>query len=264
MIRLTDVTLCPGGEPVVEDVSWHIHAKEHVGLVGRNGSGKTTVLRAIAKELSPDRGKVLLREGASVGYLPQQAVADTSQTVWDEARTGMVRLNQLGKTLDAAQLAVDEDRPGAIERHAEAMEVFRVAGGFSQEETIGSVLYGLGFAKTDWQRPCSTFSGGWQMRIALARLLLAQPDVALLDEPTNHLDLAARTWLAHFLSRAPFTVVVVAHDRHLLDQVATRIAEVHMNEVHHYTGNFTAFLRQRRERREQQLGLYKRQQKEIV
>jgi ATP-binding cassette subfamily F protein 3 len=263
MIRLEEVMLAPGGEPLVEEGSWHIRSGERAGLVGSNGTGKSTLLRAIVGEGSIAGGQLHIRPGIRLGYLPQQAVSGSQATVWDEARSQMHHLQRLRSELELAEAGVTTGTDGAAARLDRALEAFRHAGGFSEEETIGNVLHGLGFAPETWHQSCETFSGGWQMRIALARLLLSEPDVALLDEPTNHLDLLARSWLAEFLARAPFATVVVSHDRHLLDRVAQNIVEIRSRRLHHYAGNFTRFLSERELRVEQQQTAFDRQREEI-
>jgi ATP-binding cassette subfamily F protein 3 len=265
MIRLDDVTVSPGGHELVRGATFHLRPGDHAGLVGRNGTGKTTLLRAIVGEVSPDSGKVEVRPNIRLGWLPQQAVSGSTLPVWDEVRSRMTRLNQLRADLDAAQRAVeaDPDRVEAAQRLAQETERFRLAGGYAADERIGEVLHGLGFAPADWRRPCDTFSGGWQMRIALARLLLSEPDVALLDEPTNHLDLEARTFLAKFLASAPWAFLVVSHDRWLLDRCVTRIVEVRNKRLHVYAGNFSAFLKEREARALAEERAFEQQQKEI-
>ncbi|HHO54601.1 MAG TPA: ABC-F family ATP-binding cassette domain-containing protein [Deltaproteobacteria bacterium] len=243
--------------------SLHLHPGDHVGLVGRNGSGKTTLLRAMLGELPPDAGHIHRRSAARIGWLPQQAVSGSTDTVWSEARSGMARLNALRDELEAAQRAVATD-PAAADRLDRATEAFRLAGGFAEDEKIGEVLHGLGFRPEDWHRSCETFSGGWQMRIALARLLLSDPDVALLDEPTNHLDLEARSWLAGFLARAPWAFVVVSHDRWLLERCVTRIVEVEHKRLSSYSGGFSSYLEQRQLSADQQKTMFERQQREIA
>ena len=264
MIQIEDVTLAPGGEPLLDGADWHIREHERVGLVGRNGTGKSTLLRAIVGEQLPAGGRIRVRNNLRLGYLPQQAVSGSTLPVWEEVRSQMHRLQLLRAELEAAEQALAGKEPGSVERHGRALEAFRHAGGFTEEQTIGSVLSGLGFSPETWHTPCDQFSGGWQMRIALARLLLSEPDVALLDEPTNHLDLLARSWLAGFLARATFAAVVVSHDRHLLDRFAQRIVEVRGGRLHHYTGNFSKFLEQRELRIEQQQAAFDRQQAEIA
>jgi ATP-binding cassette subfamily F protein 3 len=250
MIRLADVSVAPGGKTLLRNVSWHIRPGQRVGLVGHNGTGKTTVLRVVAGEAEPDEGEVHRRGRIRVGYLPQHAVSGSTLTLWDEARSGAERLNTLRQTMETAQRRLEAGTPGAVEAHDTALEAWRMAGGPAEDERIGSVLHGLGFRKTDWNRPCTEFSGGWQMRIALVRLLLSEPDVALLDEPTNHLDLHTRTWLARHLAAASHATVIVSHDRYLLDSVCQRIAETRHGTMHHYTGNFSSYVRQRAERAE--------------
>ncbi len=252
MLRLDAVTLSPGGHDVVTDATWHVREGEHIGLVGRNGAGKTTLLRALAGELSPSSGKVHVRNGVRVGYLPQQAVSGSSLSVWEEASSRMERLAALEQAMAHAQALVEAHEDGAAQKLVDATEAFRMAGGFMKEKRIGEVLHGLGFTPESWVRSCDTFSGGWQMRIALARMLLSEPDVALLDEPTNHLDMAARSWLARYLADAPWSFVVVSHDRHLLDVAVNRIVEVRGHKTHVYAGNFTRFLAERELRAQQQ------------
>jgi ATP-binding cassette, subfamily F, member 3 len=249
MIRLDDVTVAPGGEPLVRGVALHVRPGDHLGLVGRNGTGKTTILRAVVGEIPVDAGRVRVRPGARVGWLPQQAVSGSDRPLWDEVASGMTKLHALRAELEAAEQAVrDEPGPAQTDRLSRASDAFRLAGGYASDERIGEVLHGLGFAPADWRRTCDTFSGGWQMRIALARLLLSEPDVALLDEPTNHLDLEARSFLAGFLAEAPWAFVVVSHDRWLLDRCVGGIAEVRGGRLHTYVGNFGAFLRERDQR----------------
>jgi ATP-binding cassette subfamily F protein 3 len=258
VIRLEAVTVAPGGDPLVEGADWHIRPGEHVGLVGRNGTGKTTLLRAMVGETSPDAGKVVIRPGIRVGWLPQQAVSGSTRPVWDEVASRMDWFHRISRQLEEATAS------GSPERVADATDAFRAAGGYAIDEKIGEVLHGLGFGPDTWRRTCDTFSGGWQMRIALARLLLSEPDVALLDEPTNHLDLEARSWLAGFLQRAPWAFVVVSHDRWLLDRAVDRIAEIRGGRLHHYVGNFSRFLVERETRLSDQQGQFERQQAEIA
>ena len=264
VLRLEQVTLAVGGKDLLFDASVHIHPGEKIGLVGRNGSGKTTLLRAIVGELSLENGSLTVRRGARVGYLPQTAVSGSTQTLWEEARSGMTRLNELSARLEATRAAVERGESEAIERLGEMEEAFRLAGGYALDERVGGVLHGLGFRASDWQRPCDTFSGGWQMRIALARTLLSEPDLLLLDEPTNHLDLHARSWLAQFLDRSPHTVVIVSHDRWLLDRAVRKIVEVRNRTLYSFSGNLSAWLNERTQRFEQAQVAYAQQQEEIA
>ena len=262
MIRLEDAQLCVAGKPILHAVTYHLLPGAHVGLVGRNGSGKTTFLRALMGEIVPDHGQVIPRPSARIAWLEQHGVAGSGNTVWEEASSRRAHMKELKARLDRAEAKVSagEDAADALER---ATESWRQAGGYSEDETIGTVLHGLGFHKHDWHRSCDTFSGGWQMRVALARLLLAEPDVLLLDEPTNHLDLHARTWLANYLNQSPASVIVVSHDRFLLDKVAKKVIEVRQGKIHLYTGNFTAFQKERELRMSLAGGEHRKQQVEI-
>ncbi len=264
MLKLEDVTLSAGSRELLIRSSAHIHPGDKVGLIGRNGTGKTTLLRAIVGELLLDGGKIRVRNGAVVGWLPQTAVSGSTRTVWEEAASRMAQHEVLKTTLERAQVDVEAGLPGAVERLDVATEAFRIAGGWAIDERIGEVLYGLGFGKEDWHRSCDTFSGGWQMRIALARLLLSSPTVLLLDEPTNHLDIAARSWLSKYLSKYSGTVVIVSHDRHLLDTVCRRIFELRGGSLADFTGNFTAWVREREARALQAQDAFESQQKEIA
>ncbi len=264
MIRVENATVSVGGHDVLVGAELHLRPGDHAGLVGRNGAGKTTLLRALLGELAPDAGRITRRSGIRVAWLPQQAVSGSVDTVWNEARSGMVRLNELRAELEAAQAAVEAGRAGAVERLDRATETFRLAGGFAEDEKVGEVLHGLGFGPETWRRTCDTFSGGWQMRIALARLLLSDPDVALLDEPTNHLDIEARSWLAGFLKRAPWAFLVVSHDRWLLERCVDRIVEVRHKRLFSYTGGFSSFLAQKELESDQHQAAFEKQQAEIA
>ena len=263
MIRLVDVGVALGGVEVLREVNLHLHPGERVGIVGSNGSGKTTLLRLIAGDLCPDDGTATLRPGIGFRYLSQRGAADSARPVWDEARSGMVELERLRGRLDDAQVAADAGAEGSVETLAAAEEAWRMAGGYAQDEAVGQVLHGLGFAPEDWRRPCSELSGGWQMRVALARVLLSKPDLLLLDEPTNHLDIVARSWLARFLARYDGTVVVVSHDRHLLDVMANRIVEARFGRITSFKGNLSAWVQARELIQAQQASAFTAQQKEL-
>jgi ATP-binding cassette subfamily F protein 3 len=264
MLRLEDVSLTVGTKELLVGAELHVRPNERVGLVGANGTGKTSLLRLMIGELQPEAGRVHRRGGVKIGYLPQRAVSGSTRTVWEEAASHMHDIVKLQATLDAAQAGVERDEQGAIERLDAATEAFRIAGGFSVEERIGSVLHGLGFGPDAWRRTCDTFSGGWQMRIALARLLLSAPDLMLLDEPTNHLDLRARSWLAQYLEAVRGTVVVVSHDRHLLDRATTNTVEVRHKRLHGFRGNLSAWLLERAQREHALEVARGRQQEEIA
>ncbi len=245
MLQLTGVTLSAGGRELLVDLHWHLRPGESVGLVGRNGVGKTTLLRSIAEEHEADCG--LIRRGGKVGYLPQHGVSCSKASLWDEVRSGMTGQLEMERALQSATEKLDSTQE-SIERFERAESSFRLAGGYAAEERIGEVLWGLGFQKTDWHRPCLEFSGGWRMRIALARLLLAEPELLLLDEPTNHLDLHARAWLARRLAAHKGALVLVSHDRFVLDRCIDGIVELQHAGLQHFPGSFGRYLEEREQR----------------
>ena len=264
MLRLDGVTLAVGGRDLLVGADWELHPGQRVGLVGRNGVGKTTFLRALAGELSADAGRVERRPGLRVGWLPQHARHAADAPLWDEARAGMTRLLALEAEVAAAQAAVEAGAERGPERLARATEAFRVAGGYAMDERVGTVLHGLGFSAADWKKPCAAFSGGWQVHAALARMLLAEPELLLLDEPTNHLDLHARAWLEAYLDGYPHSVVLVSHDRRLLDRACTAILELRSRKLHTFVGNFSAWRKERALRHAQAEAAFDAQQEEIA
>jgi ATP-binding cassette subfamily F protein 3 len=264
MLRLEEVGLTVGTRELLADASLHIHPGDRMGLVGANGTGKTSLLRLVMGELEAETGRVVRRGGAVFGYLPQKAVAGSERTVWAEARSGMAGLMALERQREEAAAAVAAGAPGAVHRQEEVDAAWKLAGGWAIDEKVGEVLHGLGFGPEDWHRPCNTFSGGWQMRIALARVLLSEPDLLLLDEPTNHLDLAARSWLARFLAQWKGTLLVVSHDRWLLDRAINRIAEIRHGRLESFRGNLTAWLAEKELREAQAVALHERQGEEIA
>jgi ATP-binding cassette subfamily F protein 3 len=240
MLHLNDVTLRIGGRPLLEGASVHVPAGHRVGLVGRNGSGKTTLLQLIRGELTADAGEVRLRRGASVGWVAQEAPGGDASP-------------------RAAVLAADPERErllAAAERAQEAGEIAAVQtrladiGAHAAPARAALILSGLGFDEDAQRRPLSSFSGGWRMRVALAAALFAEPDLLLLDEPTNHLDLEASLWLEDYLCRYPRTLLLVSHDRHLLNRVPEQIIHLDQRRLTSYAGGYDAFERVRRERLE--------------
>ena len=262
MLRLEQVELAIGGKTLLSGADWRVHPGEKVALVGRNGSGKSTLMRAILGEVHVESGTLAVRRGARLGWLPQEGVPPTDDTVWDTARAWMHELLALEAELRAAEAEVGApDGPERLERVGER---FRMAGGYAMDERVGEVLHGLGFPPSQWRRPCRELSGGWRMRVALGRLLLSEPELLLLDEPTNHLDVTGRSFLAGFLQRYPGTVILVSHDRYLLDRVCSRIAEIRFGRLDTWTGDFGSWQAERARRDIERLSAFESQKEEIA
>ncbi len=237
------------GRKIFADINWHIRLGDRIGLCGENGAGKTTLLKMLGGQVSADAGEVQVARGTTIGYLPQDGLTYQGRSLFEEVRTAFADLLEMEQDLGQLEerIARDHDKRD-MDRYAAIQESFRQRGGYTMETEIGKVLRGLGFAESDWERPSEHFSGGWQMRIALARLLLQRPNLLLLDEPTNHLDLPARDWLEGYLSSYPFSVVLVSHDRFFLDQVVKRIVEVWNGGLTEYPGNYSKYLDERQRR----------------
>jgi ATP-binding cassette subfamily F protein 3 len=247
MIFAEDVQKSFGGDDVLAGVTFSIGDGERVGLVGPNGSGKSTLLRIIAGQSAPDRGRAGHR-GGDLEFLRQEAGLEDDLSLVDEMWKAFPEAVAIQAQLDAVAGRLERgegDLDALIEEQAHLFERFEALDGYRIERRIGRVLAGLGFAPADHQRPCGDFSGGWQMRVALAKVLVDRPQHILLDEPTNHLDAAARDWLAGELAEYPGTVLLVTHDGAFLDQVATRIIELREGRAESYTGNYTSYQRQK-------------------
>jgi len=255
---------------VLSDVSLVINPKDRIGLVGRNGAGKTTLLRIIAGLVEPGEGKVVRPDLIVVGYLPQQMICRDKGTLWNEVKSAFTEIsaleeeiNQVGQQLEHSPADHDENYHSLLQRYTELNERFNLLGGKSIEATIEQTLIGLGFIRDEFQKPTREFSGGWRMRIELAKLLLGNRDILLLDEPTNHLDIESIQWLERFLSEYQGAAVIISHDRVFLDTATQRTVEISMNAVYDYKVPYSKFRLLRQERREQQLAAYRNQQKKI-
>jgi len=254
MLHLKKLSKDFAGKPLFTDINWHLKKGERVGLVGENGAGKSTLMRIIAGEVESSSGEIQLARGGSVGYLPQDGIVAKGRPLFDEVMTALAELQRIEreiKELTARLESEPHDAPGheqVLDRFGHLQEEFRLKGGYAMESEVGNVLTGLGFSPADWNKECGEFSGGWQMRIALAKLLLQKPTVLLLDEPTNHLDIEARNWLEGYLQGYPFSVMLVSHDRFFLDQVCSRIAEVWNHDITDYHCNYSKYLVLREER----------------
>ncbi len=269
MIQLSEITKAFGDRVLFDHVTWQITARERVGLCGPNGAGKTTLLKMMAGLDEPDGGAVLKPSSLTVGYLPQDGLSHTGRTVFEEASLAFGDLLAMKAEMHALENRLgdaaipDAEHEAMLERYSVLQERFRLGDGYSIELKTGTVLQGLGFATTDFEKRTETFSGGWQMRIALARLLLGQPNLLLLDEPTNHLDLEARNWLEEYLNGYPHAVILVSHDRFFLDAVVTRIADLTLRTLTDYVGNYSQYL-VAHEARIEQMRKAKREQDEDV
>jgi ATP-binding cassette, subfamily F, member 3 len=254
MLHLKRLSKEFAGKPLFAEINWHLKKGERVGLVGENGAGKSTLMRIIASEVEPSAGEIQYAKGATVGYLPQDGIVTRGRTLFAEALSALTELQGIERELHALTQRLESLPPGdpaheeLLARFGHLQEEFRLKGGYAMEAGVGSVLRGLGFAPSDWERECGEFSGGWQMRIALARLLLKKPNVLLLDEPTNHLDIEARNWLEEYLKGYPYSVILVSHDRFFLDQVCHRIVEVWNHALTDYHCSYSDYLVRREER----------------
>ena len=256
MIQLSALSKSFGDRVLLEAVNWQIDDRERVGLSGPNGAGKTTLLKMLAGLDEPDGGLVVKPSGLTIGYLPQDGLVHTGRTLREEA--GLAFKSLLDMRAEIASLedrladdAVPEsEHASMLTRYSDLQDEFRRGEGYSIDLKVTTVLRGLGFAAADLDKPSEAFSGGWQMRIALAKLLLGRPGLLLLDEPTNHLDLDARNWLEEYLTGYPQAVILVSHDRFFLDAVVTRITEIGLRKLTDYTGNYSDYLREREARME--------------
>ncbi|MCC7010416.1 MAG: ABC-F family ATP-binding cassette domain-containing protein [Acidobacteria bacterium] len=251
MIQLTGLTKSFGDRVLLDDVTWTVGDGDRVGLCGPNGAGKTTLLRMLAGLDEPDRGAIVKPAGLTVGYLPQDGIEHSGRTVFDEASLAFQPLLEARAEIDRIEHALadpalpDGEHEMLLVRYHEVSEAFRRGEGHSIDLRVTQVLEGLGFSKADFGRLTQTFSGGWQMRIALSKLLLGRPTLLLLDEPTNHLDLDARNWLETFLSSYPHPVILVSHDRFFLDAACTRIADLSLRTITDYVGSYSKYLVER-------------------
>src|SRR5262245_8832657 len=256
MIQLAALTKSFGDRTLLDSVSWQIDDRERVGLSGPNGAGKTTLLKMLAGLEEPDGGSIVKPSGLTIGYLPQDGLHHSGRTLVEEAGLAFKTLLDMRAEIQSLEDRLGDDgvpeaeHADMLSRYSELQEGFRRMEGYAVDLKIHTVLRGLGFSKEDMDKPTETFSGGWQMRIALAKLLLGRPGLLLLDEPTTHLGLDARNWLEEYLTDYPHAVILVSHDRFFLDAVVTRITEIGLRTLTDYHGNYSGYLREREERME--------------
>jgi ATP-binding cassette, subfamily F, member 3 len=269
MISLQNAGKRFGARVLFLEADWLIRAREKTALVGANGAGKSTLMKAIAGLELLDYGAMLQTRGMSIGYLPQEGLSLVGRTVFEECLTVFNELHEMEREVErlAGQLSeldhASAEYEAAAERYSTLQERFHALDGYALDAQVGAVLAGLGFGKDDWCRQTDEFSGGWQMRIALAKLLLAKPNLLLLDEPTNHLDLETRNWLESYLASYPFGYILISHDRYFLDVTIDRTVEIWNKRLTIYQGNYTNYLKQKDERRAQLEAAYRNQREQI-
>ena len=269
MIQLSGAGKRFGPKLLFEDLTWMITAQDRAGLVGANGSGKTTLLKVLAGIESLDYGRLSVTRGVSSGYLPQDGLSLSGRSVFAECMSVFASLQQMEVEMEELTHKMGELDPAGPEyaqvadRFHQLDSEFRTRDGYAIEAQVGTVLSGLGFPHEEWNKRTEDFSGGWQMRIALAKLLLEKPNLLLLDEPTNHLDLEARNWLEQYLANYPFAFVLISHDRYFLDVTVNKIVEIWNRGVHFYSGNYEKYLKQKQERTEQLEAAYRNQRERI-
>ena len=270
MISINNVTVTFSGNDLFQDISFVINPKDRIGLTGKNGAGKSTLLKTIVGIQPVDGGSITIPNGVTLGYLPQQMELPEGRTVMEEALTCFEdakkleeEINQLSTQIATRTDYESESYMALIHRMTEATERLELLGGSKREAETEVVLKGLGFRQTDFTRQTSEFSGGWKMRIILAKVILRKPSVFLLDEPTNHLDIESIQWLEDFLKDYPGAVVLISHDRTFLDNVTRRTIEISLGKIYDYNAPYTKYLELRKERRQQQIAAYENQQKII-
>src|SRR5580698_2855381 len=269
MLQLAEAGKRFGHKLLCQDANWLITPDERTALVGANGTGKSTLMKVLAGLDGLDYGNLQRTRGMSIGYLPQDGLALSGRTVFAECLSVFDELLAMEKELETLSAALSELDPesaayaAAADRFSHIDSRFRTHDGYALDAQVGSVLTGLGFSKEDWTRRTEEFSGGWQMRIALAKLLLEQPDLLLLDEPTNHLDLETRNWLENYLVNWPNGYILISHDRYFLDVTVNKIIEIWNKGLHVYHGNYEKYLTQKVERRAQLESAYKNQREHI-
>jgi ATP-binding cassette subfamily F protein 3 len=271
MVSVDALTVEFGGTTLFKDVSFVINPKDRIALMGKNGAGKSTLLKILAGVRQPTRGSVSVPKDCTICYLPQHLMTEDGRTVFEEASQAFAHLKAMEQEIEAMnqELATRTDYESdsymaLIEKVTTVSEKFYAIDMTHFEEDVEKALLGLGFVRSDFNRPTSEFSGGWRMRIELAKLLLQNPDVLLLDEPTNHLDIESIGWLEDFIINSPMAVVVISHDRKFVDTITTRTIEVTLGRIYDYKAKYSHYLELRKERREQQQKQYDDQQKQIA
>ncbi len=271
MISVDGLTVEFGGSALFSDISFVINEKDRIALMGKNGAGKSTLLKVIAGERNPNKGRISAPKDAVIAYLPQHLLTEDNRTVFEEAAQAFSRIKEMESEIAALneELTVRTDYESdyyadLIERVSTLSEKYYSIEEINFDAEVEKILLGLGFVREDFTRPTSEFSGGWRMRIELAKILLQKPDLILLDEPTNHMDIESIQWLEDFLINSAKAVIVISHDRAFIDNITTRTVEVTMGRIYDYKVNYSHYLELRKERREQQQKQYEEQQRFIA
>lgn len=271
MVSIEQVSMTFGKEPLFENISFLINDKEKIVLIGRNGAGKTTLLKLLSGQLQPSSGRIVQPKEMTIGYLPQHMALNSGRTVLEEAELAFQEIKSIERKIDELnrEIAVRTDYESEayhqlLEDVSYQNERLKFFGGDNYQADLEKTLLGLGFLRGDFDRQTSEFSGGWRMRIELAKILLRRPDLLLLDEPTNHLDIESIVWLENFLSSTSSALVLVSHDKAFIDAVTTRTIEISLGKIYDYKVNYSNYLELRKERREQQIRAYENQQKMIA
>nr|WP_320916828.1 ABC-F family ATP-binding cassette domain-containing protein [Bacteroides intestinalis] len=271
MISVEGLTVEFGGFTLFDDVSFVVNKKDRIALVGKNGAGKSTMLKIFAGLQSPTSGVVSVPKEVTIGYLPQQMQLTDTCTVREEAEHAFEHIHEMEKEIERLNLQLAErtdyetdSYQNLIDRVTHLSEHFQMMGGNNYHAELERTLIGLGFKREDFDRPTSEFSGGWRMRIELAKLLLRKPDVLLLDEPTNHLDIESIQWLENFIATRANAVILVSHDRAFIDNTTFRTIEIELGKIYDYKVKYSDYVELRKERREQQLRAYENQQKKLA
>src|SRR5215510_304484 len=262
---LTNVTFEFGARVILRDATWHIQPGERIGLIGYNGTGKSTLLKLLVGQYSPSSGTVEKSRSTSIGYLHQDLLSfDTTDSILQVALGAFERVLQLEKEIE--ELGKELEKTGdekTLHEYTDKLHELETLGGYNIHHKTEEILQGLGFANSDLKRPYKEFSGGWRMRVLLAKMILQQPDLLLLDEPTNHLDLPSIEWLEKYLVSYPGSVVIVSHDKYFLNRMVTKIVELYQQELHIYSGNYDFYQSEKQQRIELQQRAYENQQEYI-
>ena len=271
MISVDGLTVEFGGTTLFKDISFVINDKDRIALMGKNGAGKSTLLKIIAGARTTSSGKISAPKDAVIAYLPQHLMTEDNRSVFEEAAQAFSKIFEMEREIEALNLEMstrtDYESEGyyaLIEQVSTLSEKFYAIEEINYDAEVEKILLGLGFQREDFHRPTSEFSGGWRMRIELAKILLQKPDLILLDEPTNHMDIESIQWLEEFLINSAKAVILISHDRAFVDNITTRTIEVTMGRIYDYKVNYSLYLTLRQERREQQLKQFEEQRRMIA